>query len=84
MQLDQKLTHKHFQHYRPKIGSCHHFEVLLCNYNGAIRPKMRFGQNFWLEGPIDLRPTRLNCILQDLFRDTPLDHNWRAQIRTQI
>ena len=31
---------------------------------------MRFGCNFWLEGPIDIiRPTRLNCILQDLFRD---------------
>ena len=45
---------------------------------------MRFGHNFWLEGPIDLRPTRLNCILQDLFRDTPLDHIARAQICTQI
>ena len=47
-------------------------------------PKMRFDHNFWLEGPIDLRPTRLNCILQDLFRDTPLDHILRAQICTQI
>ena len=27
-----------------------------------------------------IKPTRLNCILQDLFRDTPLDHIWRAQI----
>ena len=45
---------------------------------------MRFVHNFWLEGPIDLRPTRLNCILQDLFRDTPLDHIWGAQIRAQI
>ena len=36
---------------------------------------MRSGHNFLLEGPIDLIPTRLNCILQDLFRDTPLDHN---------
>ena len=26
----------------------------------------------------------LNCILQDLFRDTPLDHILRAQICTQI
>ena len=26
----------------------------------------------------------LNCILQDLFRDTPLDHIWRAQIGTQV
>ena len=31
---------------------------------------MRFGCNFWLEDPIDLKPTRLNCILAlpDLFR----------------
>ena len=65
-------------------SSLSHFEVLHCNYNGAIRPKMIFGHNFWLEGPIDLRPTRLNCILQDLFRDTPLDHILRAQICTQI
>ena len=27
---------------------------------------------------------RLNCILQDLFRDTPLDHIWHAQIRAQF
>ena len=33
---------------------------------------------------MDLRPTRLNCILQDLFRDTPHDHILRAQICTQI
>ena len=45
---------------------------------------MRFGHNFWLGGPIDLRSTRLNCILQDLFRDTPPDHTWRTQIRAQI
>ena len=43
-------------------------------------PKIRLGHIFWLEGPIHLRPTRLNCILQDLFRDTPLDHIARAQI----
>ena len=35
---------------------------------------MRFGHNFWLGGPIDLRSMRLNCILQDLFRDTPHNH----------
>ena len=35
---------------------------------------MRFGHNFWLGGPFDTRSMRLNCILQDLFRDTPLDH----------
>ena len=31
-------------------------------------------------GPIDARSTRLNCIVQDLSRDTPVDHIWRAQI----
>ena len=31
-------------------------------------------------GPINTRSTPLNCILQDLFRDTPLDHIWSAQI----
>ena len=40
--------------------------------------KSGFGHNFWLEGPIDLRTTHLNYILQDLFRDTPFDHIWRA------
>ena len=42
---------------------------------------MIFGYNFWLGGPIDTKSTRLNCTLQDLFRDTSLDHIWRAQIR---
>ena len=28
--------------------------------------------------------TRPNCILQDLFRDIPLDHIWHAQLRAQI
>ena len=46
--------------------------------------KMRFDCNFWLGGPIDTRSMCLNCILQDLFRDTPLDHIWRAQIRPKI
>ena len=50
------------------------------NNNEEIGPKIKFGHNFWLEGPIDTRSTRLNCILQDLFRDTPLGHSWRAQI----
>ena len=45
---------------------------------------MIFGHNFRLGGPIDTRFMRLNCILQDLFRDTPLDHIWHAQIRAQI
>ena len=30
---------------------------------GAIGPKMRFGHNFRLEGPIDLKPMRLNVTL---------------------
>ena len=33
---------------------------------------MRFGNNFWLWGPIDTGSAHLNCILQDLFRDTPV------------
>ena len=45
---------------------------------------MIFGHNFRLGGPIDTRLMRLNCILHDLFRDTPLDHIWHAQIRAQI
>ena len=32
-------------------------------------------------GPIDTWSMCLNCILQDLFRDTPLDHILLAQIR---
>ena len=32
--------------------------------------KMRFGHKFWRGGPIDLRSMCLNCILQDLFRNT--------------
>ena len=36
-----------------------------------------FGHNFWLWGPIDTGSTRLNCILQDLFRDTPSDRDLR-------
>ena len=30
--------------------------------------KIRFGPSCWLGGPIGLKPMRLNCILQDLFR----------------
>ena len=37
-----------------------------------------------LWGPIDTRPARLNCIFQDLFRDTALNHILRAQICAQI
>ena len=46
------------------------------------RPKMRLGHNFSLGGPIDTRSMRLDCILQDLFRDTLLDHIWHSQLRT--
>ena len=57
---------------------CHPSKVLHCN--GEIGPKLRFG-HCWLGGPIDLKPTRFNCIFQDIFRHTPLYHIWRAQIR---
>ena len=45
---------------------------------------MRFGHNFCLGGPSGTRSMRLNCISQDLLRDTPLDHIWHAQICAQI
>ena len=32
-----------------------------------------FVVTFDWETPTDTRPTRMNCILQDRFRDTPLD-----------
>ena len=57
-----------------------HKQGLYCNYNGEIGSKIKFGPYFWLEGPTDTRSTPLNCILQDLFRDTPLDHIWHAEI----
>ena len=58
---------------------CRPSEVLHCNYNGEIGQKLGFGHNFWLEDSIDLRTTRLNHILQDFSRDTPLDHIWRIK-----
>ena len=39
---------------------------------------MRFGHNFLLD--FNLKSTRLNCILQDLFRDTLLNHIQLIQI----
>ena len=39
--------------------------------------KIRFGHDL-NGGPIDPRSTCLNCILQDLFRVTLLDHIWHA------
>ena len=38
---------------------CHPSEVLHCNYKEEIGPKIKFGHNFWLEGPFDTRSTRL-------------------------
>ena len=75
---------KKIQHYRPINGILAPIFCFTLLLRWGNRPKIWFGHNFWLEGPIDLRPTRLNCILQDLFRDTPLDHIWRTEIRTQI
>ena len=39
---------------------------------GRSGQKWDFRLNFRLRGPIDTRSTCLNCILQDLFRDTHL------------
>ena len=46
----------------------------------------RWGQKWDLVVTFDWRVllTLLKCILQDLFRKTPLDHIWRAQIRAKI
>ena len=41
----------------------------------AVRKKSQKDQL----GSFDLRPTSLNCLLQESFRDNPLDHIWRAQ-----
>ena len=73
-----------FKFIDPWILHCHPSQVLHCNNNREIGPKIKFGPYFWLEGPIDTRSMRLNCILQDLFRDTPLDHIWCAQVRAHI
>ena len=67
------MTHKKFQHYRPINWFLSPLSSFTLYYNWNW-PKIWFGHKFWLEGLIDLRPTRLNCILHDLFRDTPLDH----------
>ena len=81
------MSHQHdFQHYRPInniMATILSFTLKLQWWNW---PKIWFGCNFWLGGPIDARSTRLklNCILQDLSRDTPLDHIWRPHIRCQI
>ena len=77
----KKVTCKVFQHFWPSLG--YHFEVWPCSYNGEVGQKWELVIT-WLEGPIDQRPTCLNCILQDLFRDTPLDPIWRAPICGQI
>ena len=41
---------------------------------------MIFRHNFWV-GPIDQRSMRLNYILQNIFRDTPLKYIQCIQIR---
>ena len=53
-------------------GLLNPFIVLHCNYKQwGYQAEMRFSHNFWLGAPIDTRSMHLNCILQDLFRDTP-------------
>ena len=72
------------QPYRPINGIVQAISSFTLKLQWGNRPKNWLGHNFWLEGPIDLRPTRPNCILQDIFRDTPLDHSCRAWICGQI
>ena len=74
---------KNFQHYRPISDILTTISILHCNYNGELGQKIDLVITFDWKGPIDLRPARLNCILQDFFRDTPLDDIWRIQIHAQ-
>ena len=70
------MSHQNnFQHYRPINGiltPISSFTLL----KWGNRPKNWFGHNFWPEGPIDLKTTRLDHILQDLFMWHPFDHIW--------
>ena len=55
----------------------------------CLKPKTNSVHSFIIKhrkncGPIDPRSTRLSYILQDVFRDTPLEHIWLAQICTHI
>ena len=50
-----------------------------CNIQGNINATIYFGNDFWLEGPTDLRSTLLSYIFHALFRDIPLGHVYRAQ-----
>ena len=56
-------------------------EIAILTENWA---KIWFSPNFGLRGPNYLRSTFLNYILDDIFRDTPLDHIWHNQRNTQI
>ena len=78
------IHHKSFQIYSPINEKPPTLFSFALHLQWGNQPKIRFGHNFWLGGPIDTRSIRLNCILQDLFRDTPLDHNWHTQISAQI
>ena len=64
------LTYFNFFGFRPQSSACAFLWAKL-----GCMPNFKF-----INGPIDLRTTRLNYILQDLFRDTPLDQIWSAQI----
>ena len=72
---------EHFQYYRHINDiltpiSTWYYIVIAMGKSG----KNEIFHNFELGGPTDTRPTHLNCILQDLFRDSPLDHIWRAKM----
>ena len=59
---------------------CHPSEVLHCNYNEEISQKFDLVLTFDWRVLLTLRTTRLNYILQDFSRDTPLNHISSAQI----
>ena len=61
-------------------GDCNAIDCVV----GMVMVTVMQCDQFLIRTQIDTSSTRLNCILQDLFRDAPLDHIWHAQIRAQI
>ena len=61
---------------------CQEHHTQHCEKKGRSA-KNWFG-HFWVGSLVNLISMRVNCILDDFFRNTPLDHMWRAEILAQI
>ena len=75
--------HQHHQHHQHHclllLSFCHHHQHHNCHL--VEPPKCsEFKSVPCLLSELHIPCTNLNCILQDLFGDTPLDHIWRDQI----